>query len=137
MAKTDNNGIKKKLFILCIIVGIGCLLLGGAGFLQINSVQKSVSNFEEKEDRISGGNYWDALNQRGCDALLGKQSCYCAKADNVDDCVDEYLTNPPKGYDEQFHIFAVNRYVFLIVSLGCFVGAWIFHENRKKVNKEN
>ncbi len=129
--------MKKKLLKLCIIAGILCLFASILGFYQVNNVKTHASRYSDMEGvPKSEKNMWTSLNKRGCGVIMAKEACYCAKSDNVDDCVQEYLTNPPKGYNDDLYVFAKYRYILIVISLGCFIGAWVFHEKKEKNRKE-
>ncbi len=133
--------MKRKLFILSIIVGIIFCLSSLLGFLSLNAVKKEIAGYDGSKEIYKNvydwntqeyhDNYWDYLAHNECTTV---STCYCDFVDNEKDCLNQLLngtgkhTNANKGT-----VFLMrNRYILLVLTIVSFIGTWLFHEKKNK-----
>ena len=139
--------MKRKLFIVCLVIGCIFLLLSIAGFIKLNGVKENLAlydgstndSFKHVQDPKTYqyyDTYWDYLENHECMPLYSY--CYCDHVNNENACINQYLNEGGGTYKEgnsQTSIIIIkNRFLWIILSIASFVVAWVFYE--KKENKE-
>ena len=135
--------MKKKLFLLCIIIGCVFSIVSIVGFYQLNDVKKTISvydgsnevfkNVQNHDTYKTYDTYWDYLETNDCQAI--RSTCYCDHVNNEKDCLNQFLNDGGGKYNDvgAFSIAIMKfRFLWIILALISFVGAWIFHEKKPK-----
>lgn len=137
--------MKKKLFILSIIVGIIFSFASLFGFLGLNSVKKEIAGYDGSNELFAHvqdpdtqkyyDNYWDYLKNHEC-TIRG--DCYCDFVDNEKDCLNQFLTKGGGSHSDggEGTVFLIKyRYLSLVLAIVSFVGTWLFYEKNNNVKK--
>ena len=141
----NSNSIKRKLFILSIIVGIIFCLSSLLGFVELSITKKEIAGYDGSNERYKNiydwniqeyrDNYWDYLAHNNC-TIIG--DCYCAYVDNEEDCLNQLLNGNGKytNINKGTLFLMKNRYILLVIGGVSFVGTWLFHEKKVRPNKK-
>lgn len=135
--------MKKKLFLLWIIIGCVFLIMSIIGFYQLNDVKKTISGYDGSNEVFKNvqnpdtnkyyDTYWDYLEANDCQAIRSR--CYCDHVNNEKDCLNQLLNDGGGKYNDvgAFSIAIMKfRVLWIVFALLCFAGAWIFHEKNAK-----
>lgn len=139
--------MKKKLSLLCIIIGCVFLVVSIVGFYQLNDVKKTISgydgsneifkNVQNHDTQKTYDTYWDYLETNDCQAIRSR--CYCDHVNNEKDCINQLLNDGGGKYNDvgAFSIAIMKfRFLWIVLALISFVGAWIFHEKKPKAESK-
>lgn len=135
--------MKKKLFLLSIVVGCIFVIISIVGFYQLNDVKKTIrqydgsnkifQNVQDRDTYKTYDTYWDYLETNDCEAI--RTTCYCDHVNNEKDCLNQFLNdgggtyNNVSGLETTIMKF---RFLWIILAVGSFICAWIFHEKKDK-----
>ena len=139
--------MKRKFYILSIIVGIAFCLSSILGFYSLNSVEKTISGYDGSNELYKNvydwdtheyyDTYWDYLAHHECNGILG--TCYCDFVDNEDACLNELLTKGGGSHSDVSKgliILIKYRYISIVLAILSFISAWLFHEKKVKPTKK-
>ena len=135
--------MKKKLFIVCVVIGCILLLMSIMGFKYLGNMKKTISiydgstnesfkNVQDPDTYQYYDNYWKYLENHDCTIL---SSCYCDHVHSEEECINQFLTNgggSVKAVDSFTYSLIKIRYLSIILAIASFVGAWVFHEKKKE-----
>ena len=136
--------MKKKLFIVCVVIGCILLLMSIMGFKYLGNMKKTISiydgstnesfkNVQDPDTYQYYDNYWKYLENHDCMILYS--SCYCDHVNNEKACINQFLSNgggSVKAVDTLTYSLIKMRYLSIILAIASFVGAWVFHEKKKE-----
>lgn len=137
--------MKKKMYILSIILGVIFCLSSLFGFLGLYGVKNEIAGYDGSnevfthiQDRYTYeyyDNYWDYLAHHECTTI---STCYCEFVDNEKDCLNQLLSGTGKHVNaNKGQVFLIKyRYISLVLAIVSFVGTWLFYEKKVTPNKK-
>ena len=138
--------MKRKLFIVCLVIGCILLLMSIMGFKYLGDMKKTISEYDGSTNKLFKDvqdhdtykyydNYWKYLENHDCTIL---SSCYCDHVHSEEECINQFLTNgggSVKAVDSFTYSLIKMRYLSIILAIASFVGAWIFYKKKNDKNK--